>query len=150
MDKFKTTIGVLSRILAIGVLSILSLLNLLTVLLSPLYRSTLEMPQIVSVFHKIFNIFFLAIFVYGIYLLVRNNRKYLKLFAYFLPAYYLFMTIYRFFFIDHGQFENTDLSNFLIFFVPLGLMFASYKMEPSKPKSVGMGQENLSMPTFWN
>lgn len=145
MDKFKTIIGVLFRIVVIGILSILSLLNLLTVLLSPLYRATLEVPQIVSVFHKIFNIFFLVVFVYGIYLLIRNNRKYLKLFIYGLPAYYLFMTIYRFFFITHGQLENIDLNNFLLFFAPLGLMFASYKLEPTKIESVGTSQENLSM-----
>jgi len=146
MDKVKTILGILSRILAIGILSVLSLLNLLSVLLSSLSRAFYEVPQIVLVFHKIINLFFLVVFVYGIYLLIRNNRKYLKLFAYFLPAYYLFMIIYRFFFITHGQFENTDLSNFLLFFTPLGLMFASYKMEPSKVESVGMGQENLSMP----
>lgn len=146
MDKIKTIIGVLSRILAIGVLSILSLLNLLTVLLSPLYRATLEVPQIVSVFYKIFNIFFLVVFVYGIYLLIRNNRKYLKLFTYSLPAYYLFMTIYRFFFITRGQLENIDLNNFLLFFALFGLMFASYKLEPSKTENVGSGQENLSIP----
>lgn len=146
MDKFKTIIGILSRMLAIGVLSILSLLNLLTVLLSPLYRSTLEIPQIVSVFHKFFNIFFLVVFVYGIYLLIRNNRKYLKLFTYFLPAYYLFMTIYRFFFITHGQLENIDLNNFLFFFAPLGLMLASYKLEPNQTGNTGSNQENLSIP----
>ena len=147
MDKVKTIIGVLSRILAIGILSILSLLNLLTVLLSSLSRAFYQVPQIVLVFHKIINLFFLVVFVYGIYLLIRNNRRYLKLFVYFLPAYYLFMTIYRFFFITHGQFENTDLSNFLLFFAPLGLMLASYKMEPNKTESAGISQENLSTPT---
>lgn len=146
MDRAKTIIELLFRVLAIGILAILSLLNLLAILLAPLSRELSQMPQIVSVFYKIFNIFFLVIFIYGIYLLIRNNRKYLKLFAYLLPAYYLFMTIYRFFFITHGQFENTDLSNFLFFFAPLGLMFASYKMEPRKIESVGTGQENLSMP----
>lgn len=135
MGKAKRIIGVLSRILAVGILSILSLLNLLTVLFSSLSRTFYEVPQMILVFHKIFNIFFLVIFIYGIYLLIRNNRRYLKLFGYFLPAYYLFMTIYRFFFITHGQFENTDLSNFLIFFAPLGLMLASYKMESTMTTS---------------
>jgi uncharacterized RDD family membrane protein YckC len=147
MEKTKKIIGVLSRIIAIIILAILSFLNLLTVLLAPLYRATLDVPQIVSVFHKIFNIFFLVVFVYGIYLLIRNNRKYLKMFMYFIPAYYLFMTIYRFFFITHGQFESTEPSNFVILFVPLGLMFVSYKIEPYKAQVAGSNGENLTTQT---
>ncbi len=140
MSKAKKILGVIIRFFAVAILSILSLLNLFAVLLAPLSRDISQMPQIVSILYKIFNIFFLVVFVYCTYLLIRNNRKYLKLSAYFLPAYFLFMTIYRFFFVTHGQFEGADFSNFLFFLAPLGLMFISYKLEP-----VGISQENLLM-----
>lgn len=145
MSKAKKILGVIIRFFAVAILSILSLLNLFAVLLAPLSRDISQMPQIVSVLYKIFNIFFLVIFVYCTYLLIRNNRRYLKLSAYFLPAYFLFMTIYRFFFITHGQFESADFSNFLFFLAPLGLMFISYKLEPSNVESIGTSQENLPM-----
>ena len=145
MNKTKVLLGKTFRILAIGILTVLSLLNFLAILLlTPLVRDSLDVPQIVWVFHKIFNIFFLVIFIYGIYLLIRNNQKYLKLFGYFLPAYYIFLTIYRFFFITHGQFENVDLNNFLLYFSPLGLMFAGYKMEPNRIEKPNDVLESLS------
>jgi len=143
MSKAKKILGVIIRFFAVAILSILSLLNLFVVLFAPLSRDISQMPQIVSILYKIFNIFFLVIFVYCTYLLIRNNRRYLKLSAYFLPAYFLFMTIYRFFFVTHGQFERVDFNNFLFFLAPLGLMFISYKLESSNAESTGISQENL-------
>lgn len=145
MSRAKKILGVIIRFFAVAILLILSLLNLFAVLLAPLSRDLSQMPQIVSVLYKISNIFFLGISIYCTYLLIRNNRKYLKLSAYFLPAYFLFMTIYRFFFVTNGQFENADFNNFLFFLAPLGLMFISYKLEPSNAESVGISQENLPM-----
>lgn len=147
MDKAKVLIGKTFRILAIGILVVSSLLNLFAIFLSPLSRAFYQVPQIVSVFYKIFDIFFLAIFIYGIYLLIKNDQKYLKLFGYFLPAYYLFITIYRFFFITHERFESSDLSNFLFYFAPLGLMFFSYKMEPNRVGKISNSPGILSIPT---
>ena len=80
MDKTKIIMGKIFRILAIGVLAVLLLLNFLAILLSPLSRTFLDVPQIVLVFYKIFDIFFLVVFVYGIYLLIRNNQKYHRLY----------------------------------------------------------------------
>lgn len=147
MDKAKVLIGKTFRILAIGILAVSSLLNLFAIFLSPLSQVFYQVPQIVSVFYKIFDIFFLIVFIYGIYLLIKNDQKYLKLFGYFLPAYYLFITIYRFFFITHERFEGSDLSNFLFYFVPLGFMFFSYKMEPNRVDKIASNPENLSLST---
>jgi uncharacterized RDD family membrane protein YckC len=131
----KNTVGKLLRFLATISLLVLSLLDLLTILFSGLSREIYQIPQIVLFFNKFFHLFFLVIFIYGLYLLIKNNRKYLKLFAYSLPAYYLFITIYRFLFITHGQLENTDFNN-LIFLAPLVLVFLSAKLEQPKVENL--------------
>ncbi len=136
MNKAKLILGKFLRLLAVVALIVLTFINLLTILFSSFARTFYQVPEIVVISNKIINGFFIAVFVYGIYLLIKNNRKYLRLFGCFLPAYYLYLTIYRFFFITHGQLEGTDIGNLLVYMAPLFMMFVGYKMEPQATKSV--------------
>ncbi len=129
MEKIKKMAGVVSRFGAIIILLILMLVNFLSILLAPLSKNFFEVPQIILIVHRLFDIFFGVIFIYCLYLLIKSNKNYLRISTYFLLAFYLFTTLYRFFFITQGHLETTDLNNLLFFLAPLALMFISYKLE---------------------
>jgi uncharacterized RDD family membrane protein YckC len=121
-------LGLFFRIIAAVAIFVLVFIDLLTVLTSFITIPDLNLSDMAVLLHRFGSGFFMVILGYGLYLTITNSQRYFKVLAYFLPAHFLFITIWRYFFITSGQFEQTDIYNFFLYGTPLLMAFLSYKL----------------------
>lgn len=134
MTNLFVILGKISRLFTILVLSILAFLQVLSLLLGGLV-TTSGVPPVAATINRLISGIVGIIFIYIIFLLIKNNRKYLPVLGFSILIYYLYLTFYRLLFITNGKMESVELSNLLLFSLPVFLAYLSYRLEPKNIKS---------------